>query len=482
MRPGAISALMLRAQPDERLVRLAREQLPIAFAVLVERHRERLLAHSVRLVGSQRAEDVLQLSLLRAWRALLEGREVDQPAAWLHRILHNVAITELTASGARAEPLEESYADPISTELRAHERIELGRVLAAVSALPPRQRLALLGTELQGRSRRQLAGELGISEDAVRGLVHRARSGVKATLGALVPWPFLLRLSRLAHTRAVTELRAQAHGTPELLSGGGTAVGLLKAATATLLAIGALGGAFALHTLHGLSRAAPMHRGYAGARARVETAASPPDSASALRLAVVRPDRASAALGVGRAATNGILTPAKPRTPSPRAGASTPPGMKSASSGKRAGGPGGQSTAGQAGGDATAIDQTAGDPTVDGSTAGDQTAGDQTVGDQAGGDQAGGDQTAGEQTAAAGDQSQSGDVPEGGAAAVGQVPSAPGAGQPNSDVAAGPTDTSGSASVSPDGSGSAQGSGSSNLPQGPDEVSSPPAQTGSAGD
>jgi hypothetical protein len=48
-----------------------------------------------------------------------------------------------------------------------------------------------LGMELEGRSRRQLAAELGLTEGAVRQLVHRARDAVRAAMAACVPFPLV---------------------------------------------------------------------------------------------------------------------------------------------------------------------------------------------------------------------------------------------------------------------------------------------------
>ena len=71
------SQVMLEVQSDERLVALARAGSEAAFTVLASRYRRQLLHYCRRFErGSISAEDILQQSLLNAWRALSSGREV----------------------------------------------------------------------------------------------------------------------------------------------------------------------------------------------------------------------------------------------------------------------------------------------------------------------------------------------------------------------------------------------------------------------
>src|SRR5579884_1618894 len=105
------SELFLKAQTDERLAALAREGHTRAFAVLVDRHRRALLAHAGRMVGSNRAEDVLQQALLKAWRSLDDGTEVRHAQAWLHRIVHNAALTDIERQPENVDSLSENLSD-----------------------------------------------------------------------------------------------------------------------------------------------------------------------------------------------------------------------------------------------------------------------------------------------------------------------------------------------------------------------------------
>jgi hypothetical protein len=72
--------------------------------------------------------------------------------------------------------------------------------LAGVAALPDLQREALLRTALDGHSHEHVGSALGVSADAVRGLVYRARTSLRAAASALVPPP-LVGFLAAAHRR-----------------------------------------------------------------------------------------------------------------------------------------------------------------------------------------------------------------------------------------------------------------------------------------
>jgi RNA polymerase sigma factor (sigma-70 family) len=76
-----------------------------AFAAACDEHRRMLRAHCYRMTGSlDDAEDLVQETLLRSWRAResFEGR--SQPSTWLHRIATNVCLDALASRRATAPP------------------------------------------------------------------------------------------------------------------------------------------------------------------------------------------------------------------------------------------------------------------------------------------------------------------------------------------------------------------------------------------
>jgi hypothetical protein len=140
---------------------------------------------------------------------------------WLYRIARNTALNQLRVAGYDLDELMDSLSaadDPAEEVVR---RAVVRQTLAAVAALPERQREALLRTAISGDGQEEVARDLGLSDTAMRQLVHRARVSVRAAATALVPMP------------VATWLAAGA-------GGAGTAATLAKAGTLVVLAGGAV--------------------------------------------------------------------------------------------------------------------------------------------------------------------------------------------------------------------------------------------------
>jgi RNA polymerase sigma factor (sigma-70 family) len=182
------SLAVLRTQPDDRLVALARAGDEQAFEAIVVRYRRPLLRHAQRLLTEAGAEDAVQQAFLSAWSGMRRGDEVRDLSAWLHRIVHNVALNALRAAG-RGEHAEltDSVSAGITTEDEIERRMAMRRTLAGVAALPERQREAVLRVAVQGRSQEEVARALGLSHGAVGQLVMRGRRALRAATASLTP-------------------------------------------------------------------------------------------------------------------------------------------------------------------------------------------------------------------------------------------------------------------------------------------------------
>src|SRR5947209_6527362 len=177
-----LSDLLLRPHSDERLVSVARAGHDRAFATIVERYRPELLAHARRLVSDGRAEDVLQQAFLSAFAALRSGTEVRHVRGWLYHIVRNAAGK--TRSPVEL-PLEEATVSSPALEDVVLERAMARSAMTELARLPERQRDALVGMALSGLGRAELATSMGLSEGAVRQLVHRARCTVRSAVTAV---------------------------------------------------------------------------------------------------------------------------------------------------------------------------------------------------------------------------------------------------------------------------------------------------------
>lgn len=166
-----------------------------AFTAIVMRHRAHLLHHCLAVLHDQRAEDAVQQTFVRALQALQAGTEVRQLRPWLHRIAHNVALSELSARGADHAELDEDWEDCGRSE-EYDRRATLRQALSAVAALPERQRAALVRSAA-GDSPATIARDLGLSTVAARQLLHRARMSVRAAVRVICPPPLLWLSKRM---------------------------------------------------------------------------------------------------------------------------------------------------------------------------------------------------------------------------------------------------------------------------------------------
>jgi RNA polymerase sigma factor (sigma-70 family) len=226
--------------------------------MLVERHHGALLHTAGKVVGTQRAEDVVQEALLRAFRALAAGTRVEHFQAWLHQIVRNTAVNQLAGDPAQAGPLPVDLADRAPVGPSFDDRLVARDVLAQIAALPERQRTALVETELQGRSRRDIAADLDLTEGAVRQLVHRARRAVRVAMTAFTPYPLAAWVAHRGAGAGSVEGLARIAPPPGsgrtgvfegLTAGSAAGGGALLKGGATVIAVSALGGGLAWRTL-----------------------------------------------------------------------------------------------------------------------------------------------------------------------------------------------------------------------------------------
>ena len=197
---------------DKALLESAQRGDRDAFETLTEPLRKELQVHCYRMLGSiHDAEDLVQETLLRAWRGLAEFEGRASLRSWLYRIATNACLNALASrqstqrmlpqelgppasappkDAAEDVPWLEPYPDaalagiaptPLGPEARyeMREAVELAFV-AAIQHLPPRQRAVLLLRDVLGSSAAEAAQLLEMSTASINSALQRAR----ATLGA----------------------------------------------------------------------------------------------------------------------------------------------------------------------------------------------------------------------------------------------------------------------------------------------------------
>jgi RNA polymerase sigma-70 factor, ECF subfamily len=168
------------------------------FEELAERHRRELRVHCYRMVGSyEESEDLVQETLLRAWRgrAGFTGRSTFR--AWLYRIATNACLDYLGGHARRPTPVAggaseigwlQPYPDRLlgcaeepDTATVARETIELA-FLAAIQHLPARQRAVVILRDVLGWPAGETADLLEVSVAAVKSALQRARPVLRREL------------------------------------------------------------------------------------------------------------------------------------------------------------------------------------------------------------------------------------------------------------------------------------------------------------
>jgi RNA polymerase sigma-70 factor (ECF subfamily) len=196
--------------PGEDTLQRARAGDGQAFRELTEPYRRELQVHCYRILGSiQDAEDLLQETLLAAWRGLdgFEGR--SSLRSWLYRIATNRCLNALRNGARRPErpafvpevtlPEPTRHGDPswlepypdllldglpdgaLGPEARyeSKESVSLA-FLVALQHLPPRQRAVLVLRDVLGFRAAEVAGMLDSSADSVASALKRARATLTA--------------------------------------------------------------------------------------------------------------------------------------------------------------------------------------------------------------------------------------------------------------------------------------------------------------
>jgi RNA polymerase sigma-70 factor (ECF subfamily) len=185
--------------PDVRLMLQVRDGDAAAFTELVLRYQNRLLTILEHLVGSrEQAEDLAQDVFVRVFKARERYLPEAKFSTWLFTIANNVASNALRSRSRRREVrvAEGNGADSAPLALdqlakaasgfmptRALDKAEQAEMVrSAVAALSERQRMALLLAKFEGMSYQDIAATMGLSVQAIKSLLSRARVNLKEIL------------------------------------------------------------------------------------------------------------------------------------------------------------------------------------------------------------------------------------------------------------------------------------------------------------
>jgi RNA polymerase sigma factor (sigma-70 family) len=159
-------------------------------------HRSELVAHASRILkDSARAEEVIQDALIKVMLAAPELESTDHALGYMHRTIENLCIDIFRVEGRRPNlvVIDDAFAEIESTWVDNKDHADVlaaaedaAIVRQALAMLSSAERAALVMWEMEGRSTKEIALELGIKESTVRHTVSRARTSLRHVMSELV--------------------------------------------------------------------------------------------------------------------------------------------------------------------------------------------------------------------------------------------------------------------------------------------------------
>jgi len=153
---------------------------------LHEEHGDALQAYAQRLCHGdrQRAEDLVQETLLRAWRhpASMDPSQ-GSVRAWLFTTARNLAIDAWRRRNARVtEVVTDQVPEPVPDVDEAERAVEAWTIAEALNRLSPAHREVLMECFYEGRSVAEAASRLGVPPGTVKSRTHYALRALRVAL------------------------------------------------------------------------------------------------------------------------------------------------------------------------------------------------------------------------------------------------------------------------------------------------------------
>lgn len=185
--------------PDAELLTRARAGDKIALTTLLERHQAQVYRFGMKMCRDpEDAQDVLQETLLTMARGVRDFRGASSISTWLYTIARSFCIKKRRRS--KFAPEETSFeaaptsagnvADPAQhpDEALATKQVEQA-LEQAIHALDPAQREVLILRDVEGLSAPEVAEVLGVTVQAVKSRLHRARVAVRDRVSPVLGVP-----------------------------------------------------------------------------------------------------------------------------------------------------------------------------------------------------------------------------------------------------------------------------------------------------
>ena len=178
----------VKSDKDERLIALTAHGDEQAFERIMQKYQQAVFNTIYRYTGSRDdVQDLAQEIFIKVWRNAAKFKGKSKFSTWLYRIVANhcinyrrrrrkdhVSLDEMAEKGQTPEALR------VEPDWEARYTAEYVR--KAVDELPDRQRMALVLSQFEGRSYKEIAEIMKVSLSSVESLIFRARSRLKQKL------------------------------------------------------------------------------------------------------------------------------------------------------------------------------------------------------------------------------------------------------------------------------------------------------------
>src|SRR5205085_3424890 len=178
---------------DVRSMQLVRAGDPAAFEMLVERHQRLVIGTVAKMLGNNSdVEDIAQQVFVRVWKSAKRYVPRAKFTTWLLKITRNLVFNEMrrqkrhshmplqVEAGEDERPIKDEHAASPEASLLEKELQEA--IDAAIARLPESQRMAVILRRYEELSYEQIAEVLDQSVAAVKSLLFRARTELRASL------------------------------------------------------------------------------------------------------------------------------------------------------------------------------------------------------------------------------------------------------------------------------------------------------------
>lgn len=163
-----------------------------AYALLVDRYKDRAFSLALRLVGRrEEAEELVQDAFVNAYRSLGSFRGDARFATWLHRIVYNLCMTKISRRRPRMNSIDEYYSDGTEFDVKSNDRDpqagveqrEMVRLIEEeISQLSEKLKTPILLFYLEEMKYEEIAELMGIPIGTVKTYLFRGRAILRERL------------------------------------------------------------------------------------------------------------------------------------------------------------------------------------------------------------------------------------------------------------------------------------------------------------